>query len=303
MGSPFLFSGLLKCPRCGAATVGQRQHKQRRGGVIEWHFYQCRANHQYGKTACSGQCISESVARSAVEAFLAHLLGEELDLSGYLGDAAKELAGNPERMATLKAEVLEAERGMKRLADAVASGALDLEAAKETTLELREKKERAEKRLQAMSAGVELGAEVRTALAAVQGSLATVMADMERERLRALVQLVLRRFSVEGYGGPRNRKGRVTAYEFTPEFQEFWLAHSQRMVGLRGFEPVGTANPWPLHRYRRLGVFTGAFGRESRNRPGPSSSPGRARPPRRWCCTRRSWPWPSPPTPASCAWA
>ncbi|MDA0988721.1 MAG: hypothetical protein O2783_06285 [Chloroflexi bacterium] len=102
------------------------------------------------------------------------------------------------------------------MADAIASGALDMEAARESTLELREKRERAEKRLQAMSAGVELGDEVRNAIATVQGSLEIVLADMDRERLRSLVQLVLRRFSVEGYGGPRNRRGQVTAYEFNP---------------------------------------------------------------------------------------
>ncbi len=99
---------------------------------------------------------------------------------------------------------------------------------------MREKKERAEKRLEAMSAGLELGAEVRKALAAVQGSLPAVLASMERERLKAFAGLVLRRFSVEAYGGPRNRNGRVTAHEFTPEFQEFWLSHSQCMVGHRG---------------------------------------------------------------------
>ena len=241
VGSPFLFSGLLKCTRCGAATVGQRHHKQRQGEVVEWHFYQCRAYHQYGKTACSGQCISENVARSAVECFLAHLLGEELDLNGYLGEAAKELTGNPERIANLKAELLEAERGLKRLSDAVAAGVLDIDAARETTLEWREKKERAGKRLEAMSAGFELGAEIREALVAVQVSLPSVLASMEREKLKAFVQLVLRRFSVEAYGGPRNRKGRVTAYEFTPEFQELWLTHSHCMVGGTGLEPVTSA--------------------------------------------------------------
>jgi DNA invertase Pin-like site-specific DNA recombinase len=238
VGSPFLFSGLLKCPRCGAATVGQRHHKQRGGAVVEWHFYQCRAYHQYGRTACTGQCISEDVARSAVESFLAHLLGEELNLNSYLSDAAKELTGNPDRIANLKAEVLEAEMSMKRLAEGVAAGAVDLNAARETNLELQEKKERAEKRLDAMSAGIELGAEVKNALAAVQGSLATVLASMGRERLRAFAEIIFRQFSAEGYGGPRIRKGRVTSYEFTPEFQEFWLTHSQRMVGLDGLEPT-----------------------------------------------------------------
>lgn len=141
-------------------------------------------------------------------------------------------------MATPKAEVLEAERGVKRLADAGASGALELDVAREKPLELREKKERAEKRRQAMSAVGELGVEVRNALAALQGSLAMVLAGRERERLRALVLLVVRRLSVEGYGGLRSRRGRVTACESTPKFPESWLAHWQRVVGRIGLEPI-----------------------------------------------------------------
>ena len=105
-------------------------------------------------------------------------------------------------------------------------------------MELREKKERAEKRLEAMSAGLELGAEVMNALELLQSSLSAVLATRERERFRAFSELIFRHFSAEGYGGTRNRKGKVTLYEFTPELQEFWLTHLRRLVGLDGLEPT-----------------------------------------------------------------
>ncbi|MCH7738312.1 MAG: recombinase family protein [Chloroflexi bacterium] len=142
VGSPFLLSGVLKCARCGSAMVGQRQYKKRAGDTIEWHFYQCRAYHQYGKTACVGVCVSEFVARPTVEGFLARVLGEQLDLRAYLRDAAEEMVTDDERVAALKAEVQEAEAGLRRLVDAMAAGALDVDAAREKTLELRERKER-----------------------------------------------------------------------------------------------------------------------------------------------------------------
>ena len=140
VGSPFLFSAILKCPSCGSAMVGGRQHKERSNGVVEWHFYQCRAYHQYGRTACVGTCLSENVARPAVERFLTQVLTEGLDLRQYLQEAAEELTMDTDRTSTLKAEMQEADLGLARVAEAVAAGALDVEAARQKTLELREKK-------------------------------------------------------------------------------------------------------------------------------------------------------------------
>ena len=61
-----------------------------------------------------------------------------------------------------------------------------------------------------------------------------MLAGMNRDRLRDLLRLVLRRVAVEAHGGPRNRAGEVTSYEFTPEFNEFCLTHSTSMVEPRG---------------------------------------------------------------------
>ena len=61
-----------------------------------------------------------------------------------------------------------------------------------------------------------------------------MLGAMDREKLRDLLCLMVKRFSVVANGGPRNRKGEVVSYEFTPEFQELWLTHSHGMVGLTG---------------------------------------------------------------------
>ena len=236
VGSPFLFSGLLKCRRCGAATVGQRHHKTRGGEQIEWRFYECRAHHQHGKTACSGETISEDASRRAVTSFLANIL-QKLDLGFYLDEAAAEMAGEGDATDRLKAQIEEANRGLNRLADAVAAGALDVDAARQKTLELRERRERAEKRLASLRSGNALGAELRQAIELVRSDLPALISDMDPERLRELVRLVLRPFSVEVTGPNTARESRVTSHEFTPGFKEFWLTHSTRMVGYRGLEP------------------------------------------------------------------
>ena len=237
IGSPFLFSGLLKCRHCGAATVGQRHNKDRRGTRIEWHFYQCRRHHQHGEVACTGECVSEEVARSAIESFMGGVLAK-INLQGYLEDAAREMAGDDDRANKLKGDIEEADMGLKRLADAVAVGALDLEAARQKTLELRERKERASKRLSTGQSGNALGAELKAAMKLVSQDLPGLLKEMEAERFRDLTRLVLRRFSVKVSGKWNKRRGQVESYEFTPEFKDFWLTHSTKVVELRGLEPL-----------------------------------------------------------------
>ncbi len=243
VGSPFLFSGVLACAMCGAATVGQRQNKTRYGETVEWRFYQCRAYHQKGKTACVGICISEDVAREAVENFLAKALTEGLDMRRYLREAASEMASEDSRAASLQAEIQEADLGLRRLADAVAAGALDLDAARAKTLELREKKERATKRLASLRSGNVLGAELRRAIALVERDLPAVLKGMEKEKFRELMRLVLKRVAVRAVGPWNRRTGEVVSYTFTPEFQEFWLTHSNGLVELRGVEPLASSMP------------------------------------------------------------
>ncbi len=126
---------------------------------------------------------------------------------------------------------------MRRLADAVATGAIDIEAAREKTLELREKRERASKRLVAVRSRAGFGAELQNALSVIESDLASVLNGMDRLQLQDLVRLVFKRFSVEAQGGPRNRTGRITSHEFRSDFQDFWITHSKRMVGDSGLEP------------------------------------------------------------------
>ena len=70
-----------------------------------------------------------------MDAFLAPELGEELDLGRHLHEAAEEMAIDSELDERLQVEVQKAESGLRRLADAVASGALDGDAARHKTPE------------------------------------------------------------------------------------------------------------------------------------------------------------------------
>ena len=201
---------------------------------MEWQWYQCRAYHQYGKTACTGQGISEAVARRAVEHFITSVLQEGIDLPRTLRESADEMAQEGDRLQSLRAEIAEAETGLRRLAHAVAMGQLDAEAARAETMELQERRERAKTRLEATLSGDQMGGQLVAAVALVQGDLHSVIAEMDREKFRDVVHLVLKKFCVVASGGSRNRKGEIVSHEFTPEFQELWLTHSNGVVGLDG---------------------------------------------------------------------
>ena len=61
-----------------------------------------------------------------------------------------------------------------------------------------------------------------------------MLGAMDQEKLRDLICLMVKRFSMVATGGPRNRHGQVVSHKFTLEFQELWLTHSLGMVGRHG---------------------------------------------------------------------
>ena len=139
-----------------------------------------------------------------------------------------------DRVQGLKAEIAEAENSLRRLAHAVAVGALDSEAARAETMDLREKRERAQKRLEALVSGSQVGNQLAAAIGRVERDFAVLLAEVDRGKVRELARLVLKKFSVVASGSSRNRNGQVVSYEFNPEFQEVWLTHSERCGGAGG---------------------------------------------------------------------
>ena len=83
-----------------------------------------------------------------------------------------------------------------------------------------------------------MGGQLVAAVALVEGDLHSVIAEMDREKFRDVVRLVLKKFCVLASGGSRNRKGQIVSHEFTPEFQELWLTHSTSVVDLTGQNQV-----------------------------------------------------------------
>jgi site-specific DNA recombinase len=233
--SPFIFSGVLRCIHCGMPTVGMRQIRKRgRGERHEYRLYACRAYHTMGKTACRGQMVSENLVKRAVVPFLVELLTRRLDLRRYIQETAEGMqAPVEEKLERNRVEIAEAEAGMNRLDDAIVAGAITMERARAKNLELMEKKERAERQLEALRGRRELSGELATAVALLSDNMGWVIETLPDEALSKLCKLVFRRVVV-GVSGSSHRKGSwIEAYEFTPEFADL-VAHSTQMVDLPG---------------------------------------------------------------------
>ena len=228
VGSPYVFSGLIRCTHCGGRMVGKR-HRERRGGEEGLtKRYECRAYHIQGKQGCRGQSVYETTARKAVLPALVDLLENHLKLDDALREVANELATPSigQRRDEYTAELAKIAAAQERLVEAVAEGLLPGEAIRRKQLDLMEKKEYAEKRLASLDRNRESTAEIAQALQVVEADLTELLENAPEPQLARLCRLVFRAFSVEATGVAKGRKARIESYEFTPEFADLLAAHS-----------------------------------------------------------------------------
>ncbi len=224
--SPFVFSSVLRCARCGGAMSGKRAKQSGSGARVP--KYVCRRYQDAGRAGCQGQSLRESTARTIVERFLVELFEERLSLDEYLEDAARLLDGGPtenQLRQQLEAELHEVNQAIQRLVDAIASGVIQASQAKEKNLELLEQKERLQRRLNAAGERAVLRAEMAAAFALVGRNLGELIRDLDDAAYKRLVRLVFVRLSISGSRRGRHFEGAVSAYEFTSALSDL-LSHS-----------------------------------------------------------------------------
>ncbi len=171
--------------------------------------------------------------RKAVIPFLADLLVNRLDLSRYIRESAEGMQRPVEEKTQIyQVEITEAEAGMRRLADAIAAGAISLDVAREKNLDLMEKKERATRQLASLEQRQDLGEELAKAVALLESDLDSVVRALPYEALSKLCKLVFERLVVKAQGTSHHREAWIEGYKFTSDFAEL-VALSTPMVGLR----------------------------------------------------------------------
>ncbi|MCK9857591.1 recombinase family protein [Paenibacillus sp. ATY16] len=74
----FLLSGLIRCPKCGAAMVASRtRSKTKTGESVNRLYYSCGAFRNKGSSVCSANSIQKRMAEDEVMKRLAQVLSEE----------------------------------------------------------------------------------------------------------------------------------------------------------------------------------------------------------------------------------
>ncbi|MDP2726605.1 MAG: recombinase family protein, partial [Dehalococcoidia bacterium] len=152
-GSPYMFSGLVRCPICRGKTVGKRQwHSDY--NYQETRRYKCRSYHIKGPTACKGWACDEQTIRKAVVPFLVDLLENRLKVMDSLEEAArleqKQYAGD--RGQALQAEIANAGRVIVKAQEGYEAEVYTAEQARARIYGARERKEKAERQLRDMEA-------------------------------------------------------------------------------------------------------------------------------------------------------
>ena len=250
VSSPFLFSGLIKCPHCGGAMSGVRRRDRTAPSYV------CSLRGGGGTAACRGQVLSESFVRAAVTRFLEDLFTDRILLEPFVESAARRYGSerlDDELVQEIKSDLQVLENQKRNLIDAVATGVLRGADIAAKNVELKEQRERLQHRLDTVGARRELRSEIAAATRLLQGGgLAARIAQLPDPALQRLCRLVLRRFTCYSTGRGHVRICEVDSYELTPEFADFLARYGSHASDFAGPKPLGV----PYHHFDDILAMT-----------------------------------------------
>jgi len=252
-GSPYVFSGLLRCPRCGGRTVGTRQLTGR-----EVNRYRCGSHHREGITACRGWVIREHAVKRAILPFLVDLLEEKLHWSKGLQDATQELQREQagEKAQALDAELIKLRVDLSKVQEGYLAEVFSAEEARGKSLDIRERIERLESRRANLEAAGDIKKRLAAGLRLLEKPLIEFLGELPPMSLQRLCRMVFQSVTVKTFEktvGSNNRRVEVGAYEFTPAMKQA-LADSAHIepitTGLQPVPPISQGGK-QTNRYRR----------------------------------------------------
>lgn len=215
-GSPYIFSGLVRCPKCGGKTVGKRQwHPEY--DYQETRRYECRAYHTMGKTACTGWTTYEQTVRKAAIAFLVDLLETKLQWRAHLEEAAQELQHDDagDRVQKLHAEIAQARHDLTKVQEGFVLGIFTAEESRHRSMGARERVEKAERTLKDLHGATDMREEVSNALALLDMPLQEFLEGLPPDGLARLCRAVFKDFTIKTSGVAQRRVAVIEAYELT----------------------------------------------------------------------------------------
>jgi site-specific DNA recombinase len=204
----WLLQGLVMCRRCGYGFYG-KMARGRVGGrkVAEYGYYRCLGTdaHRFGGTAvCDNRSVRSDRLEAAVWDEVRALLEDPHRLATEYRrrlDEARAGAGDRDQVAALERQIVGLRRGIGRLIDGYAEGAIERDEFRPRIAGLRERLSRAQAQRRAL---VE-AAEAERGLALVVGRVEDFAANVRRgldeldwPGTRALIRALVRRIEIDG---------------------------------------------------------------------------------------------------------
>jgi site-specific DNA recombinase len=220
VGSPYIYSGLLKCPYCGGSTVGKRQRHPDYGGELTKR-YECRNYHNFGRQGCKGWSAFEQTITKAVIPFLVDIFENKLPLHKYVEAEARNmhLEAQEDKLGWIEAALQEAKVELARLQDGVRKGIFTPDEAQLPALQARERIERAQKQLDQSRQKVEVEHSLAEAAQLVCADIPGALERLNGDEVREVVRQVVTSFTIGKRGYGLTQKAWVETYEFRDDFK------------------------------------------------------------------------------------
>jgi site-specific DNA recombinase len=225
--SPWIYSGLLRCPRCGGPTVGTPLSRSSGG-------YVCRNYNQYGKSGCAGWWCAESTVNRAVIPFLTDLLENRINIRQQVARQATEQAWekNEGRAGRLKGQMEAAKEQLKRIQTLAAEGIMTPEEARPFVLGARETIERAERELVEVGQSVAAREALEETVRAISSDIRGLLERSSAPTLKAIAIQVFKYFTISRRGHGLHVVAEVIEpYELREEVQELLAQNSTNLSG------------------------------------------------------------------------
>jgi site-specific DNA recombinase len=237
-GSPYIYSGLVRCPKCGGPTVGKRQWHPEYSHE-ETRRYGCRAYEQLGKVACTGWTAYEQTITKAIIPFLVDLLENRLHLRQYVEEEARKMMWEEHegKAQRLRGQIQACQTQLKNVQKMTVEGLMTPEEAEPFIYGARESIEKAERQLTAIEKQLQVKDELLEAVSRVCIDVKGTLEGLQPMAMQAVARQVFKSLTLGKSGHGFSHRAWVETYEFRDELKDL-LASSTLSIDTPALEIV-----------------------------------------------------------------
>ncbi|WP_280448460.1 recombinase family protein [Nocardia brasiliensis] len=199
--SDYDLTGKMRCPTCGTAMVGSRNH----GRSKIYRYYLCHNRNRYNTMKCDGYRIDADAAESAVlDALAAFYRDNDALIAAAITEAQRQhhtgQATQQDELTTVRAKITETNNKIDRYLTAFENGSLDPELVSSRLTELRDSGRQLTARRDELLAIIDKGPVVPAPaiLADVADHITAVIATGSDQTRKALIDILIAEIKITG---------------------------------------------------------------------------------------------------------